>query len=285
MGILLKNKSSKLNALVSSSLLQLLLMGLLSYLVLNALYQYKTRAQVALVELSDTHSAATSEEVLATLTRYGAAIAHVEIIDKEAAMKLMSEEFSTDINFGTIEGNPFKDIVQFEYDTQSSLVDLKTIKESLESIDGVDGIYAAMSSSSQGIEEGPLAQSQWSKVFFWLIFIAILVMAVIYYASKSSEYIEDNRDMIHSLTIYGSKPPYIRSLFKSYLHDISIKAWMLSLVLFFLCFYLLLTKLGLRITDIGHWKLIIVLILPLLLAYIINYRLLYTKLNKAIENI
>lgn len=282
MSIHLKNKSSQLNILVSSSILQLLIMGLLSYLILNALFQHQNRTEVALVELTDTHSTLTKEEVIETLKSFGNSISSMEIIDKEAALELMSKEFSEDINFGTLEGNPFKDIIQFEFDTQQADFAFGTIKEKLEIINGVAGVFTGPSAA---VHNGILSQAKWSKLFFVLIFLVIIIMAYIYYASKSSEFVTNNKDVIHSLSIYGSRPTYIKSLFKTYLFNISFKAWMMSLVLFFLCFYLLLAKLGMRISEIGHSKLIIVLILPLMLTYVINYMLINSKLNRAIENI
>ncbi len=281
MGVYLKNKPSYLNSIVSNGIIQWVLMLMLAALMMFSLLSgHQSSQNIQLVEFN---SEVTSEELQSVLDRLKTS----ELVDrssiihhtKEAALQLMKDE----MNGGVLEKlaltNPYRDIIEFSYLQDNAQT--QSFGSYLAEDNAISGIY---DSSTQSGTSNAMALS-FGMLPKLLLGVLLLLISYFFFSSSIRALIEENKQIVRSLIIYGSDNSYITSLFSKFQVCSVIRGWILAFVLFIPVIYLLINLLGLRIADISVTNLILAVIFPLLLVILMNYIIVKIKLTKFLKSL
>ena len=276
MGLFLKNKSSHINTIVTSSLFHFMIMVVLASILFGHLLRNANNKETILVEMAENAPPTANDQVWAKIEELG--LDQFEFIPKEESIKLLQQELGENVLLDS--SNPLKDLFHILLDPNSD--NKASIKSGIKSVVGVAEIYEPAGSS---IEEAVVSSSSLSSLIKGLLLFVISILSWIYFNSKAAEVIESSREVITSFSLYGAKPKYFKSSLRKFVFGISIKSWILGLLLFLLLFHLTLSHFGHGISDISNSKILIIVFAPLFLLLIVNNVLISNKLDHCLKSI
>jgi len=233
MGVYLKNKPSTVNYIVSSSILQFLLMGVLSiWLIFPNILENLGSQEVGLVELSDDVGDEEIDEVLILLNQEQwidkLSIKH---ISQEEAISIMENEIDKEMIGRVREENPFRDIITFSSVDKNNLdSNFELLREKSKSEMDIAGIY--------NLAETPIQNksivSTLSKTISLPLALLIAILGFLFLNSGVQAMVDQNYKMLRSLLLYGSEPHYIKSMFRKALLKETFIGWVVGFILFIL---------------------------------------------------
>jgi len=282
MGLFLSNKASHINTIVTSSLFHLMIMAALASLLLGDMFNKSANSETILVEMAENAPPTANDNVWAKIRELGLED-QFEFIPKEESIKLLQADLGEDILLD--ENNPLRDLFQIvmkpsDYDSKATMMD------SLRGVEGVEQIFEQKASSTG---EAPIAIGGSSNKLIPLVkgFLSLIIgiLTWIYFKSKASEIISSSKEVIASLSLYGTKPAYFKGKLRKFIFGITFKSWLLSLLLFLLLFHLTLTHFGHGISDISISKILIIVFAPLFILLVLNNVLISRKLDHSLKSI
>ncbi len=256
MADLLQNKPSILLNVISTSLLQLLLM----LIIFNYFYTPEVTthegSQVVLIELSQT---VTNTEIEIVKDRLeDLSIKHIDFISKEQAWKALTSTMKSDLS----EENPLKDLLSVEVSSHPDFI--TELESSVSDLGYVDGIFGAEVSPAN-CSRPHLPQSL--KLVPSLL---ILILATILYFKYLFRVINrNNGPLIKSMQLYGSDTSEVYDRIKKSVLSTSFKGWLLGIFLFLVVVYLIYGSFGVNNGDISTIEFVITILAPLLITWIV----------------
>lgn len=231
-----------------------------------------------LVELEDNLPAGQIDHLKKVLISQNGVIAQsVSYVDKNEALKLMSGDMALS---GSIEENPFKDIIKFNlrYDAYSG-EKINDIKSQIELEKGVSGLYY----ENESIES---VKSNLEKLSLGILILAIcfiiLALAIIFNTVKLT--LHADAKLVKTMQMVGAensfiKKPYLRSAFK-----IVLQAGLAVIIIIgLLC--LLLIQSASVFAEIIQWEYVgLTVVISFVAAFIIQFGATNSILNNYLKH-
>ena len=283
MGISLKNKASSQFALISNTILLLLVICISTFwLIVPQLMSKLTENGQILLELDKN----VSESEIKTINEKILSLDFIDtnkitFITKNQALGMMTAEVSAEMSSRLEKENPFRDLFNLQikenYELQESVLE---IKEELQFSTGIAGIYSnenvSNSSSSQVV-------NYYSNSISIPALLLISILSIFYFVLHVKNLVTENTNMVNSIYAYGSTTTYIKRIFVSDAFKKLFVAWIIAVVLFLALFYRFLSNLDSDITDISILRLSLILFMPFILAFIIQVVLINYNVGKTLK--
>jgi len=280
MGVFLKNKPSAINIIVSTAIVQFILMLMFGLLFIRpTVVQQSTGSQAFIIEfdqLAGNDNISIVRQILAQSVVVD--ISSINHITKEDAIALMASDIDNSMLERVKEDNPFRDIVEFvvsEDEHSSELLD------ELNSAAMVAGVYSGQVSNKRS---GSLFRKIALIPALILGALVCLLLYILLGALIESQ-ILNNRGIISSLLTYGSDQGFVKSQVSSVITNQVFKGWLIGVVLFIFVIYLFFSSISQSFNDISIVRFLIVIILPLLLVLILKFLIVNLKFSKYIKTV
>ncbi len=280
MGVFLKNKPSAINIIVSTAIVQFILMLMFGLLFLRpTVVQQSTGSQAFIIEfdqLAGNDNISIVRQILAQSVVVD--ISSINHITKEDAIALMASDIDNSMLERVKEDNPFRDIVEF---VVSEDEDSSELLDELNSAAMVAGVYSGQVSNKRS---GSLFRKIALIPALILGALVCLLLYILLGALIESQ-ILNNRGIISSLLTYGSDQGFVKSQVSSVITNQVFKGWLIGVVLFIFVIYLFFSSISQSFNDISIVRFLIVIILPLLLVLILKFLIVNLKFSKYIKTV
>lgn len=278
MGVYLKNKPSSLNYIVSNSILQFLLMGVLSlWLLIPNMLDGLSNQDTGIIELNESANDDEIDQILILLNQENwidkLSIKH---ISKEEAISIMQNEIDVNMMDRVKEDNPFRDVITFSTLSDNHLKNnFESLRKRMETQVSIGGIYNLEDAEIPN----PSLVSRWSKTLAIPVSALIMLLGYLFLNSSIKSLLDSNHNMINSLSIYGSEPHFIKGIFRKKLLKETFIGWVIAIVLYILAFYLILAAMKVSFSDISIQLMALTVLLPLFLMSFFIYLSINKKIN------
>ena len=255
MADLLQNKPSSFLNVISTSLLQLLLM----LLIFNYFYTPEVTthegAQVILIELSN--SAGDSEREVIEKRLEDLSRSRIEFISKEQAWRGLTADLKS--NHSDI--NPLKDLISIEVHNNPDII--SEVESRLSDLAYIE-IYGAE------VSPADCSRPHLPRSFKLIPSVLLLLLAALAYFKYLFRVMRvNNRQLIESLELFGSDTSSLYNSLKKKVYASSFKGWLLGIFLFLGIVYLIYGSFGINNGDISTMEFVITLMAPLLITWIV----------------
>ena len=280
MGIFLKNKPSAINIIVSTAIVQFILMLMFGLLLIKPKLAHQTTgSQPFIIEFDQRADRDNISDVHQILTHSSAVDnSSINHITKEEAIALMASDIDNSMLERVKEDNPFRDIVEFVVAKDQNVDQLL---DELNSEAMISGVYSSQVSTHRS---GKLFRTIALVPALILGTLVCLLLYILLGALIESQ-ILNNRGIISSLLTYGSDQGFVKSQVSITLTKQVFKGWLIGVVLFILVIYLFFNSLSQSFSDISSVRLLMVIILPLLLVLILKFLIVNLKFTKYIKTV
>ncbi len=256
MADLLQNKPSSLLNVISTSLLQLLLMLIIFNYYYTPEITTHEGSQVVLIELSQS---VTSVEVEIVKDRLkDLSIDHIDFISKEQAWSGLTSAMKSDLSTD----NPLKDLISVEVSNHPDFI--TELESALSDLGYVDGTYGAE------VAPANCSRPHLPQSFKLLPSLFILILASFLYFKYLFKVVNrHNRPLIKSMQLYGSDTSEVYGQIKKSVLSMAFKGWILGIFLFLAIVYLIYGSFGVNNGDLSTIEFVITLVAPLLITWIV----------------
>lgn len=256
MADLLQNKPSTLLNVISTSLLQLLLM----LLIFNYFYTPEVTThegtQVILIELSQSVQSNEIDVIKGRLQDLS--ISDIDIIYKEQAWKNLTASMKSDL----ADSNPLKDMISIEVSNDPDII--TNLESSMKDLGYIDGIFGAE------VAPADCSRPHLPKSFKLLPSILVLLLGSILYFRYLFNVIQrSNAPLMRSMELYGSDTSEVYKRIKKNVLRSTFRGWLLGIFLFLTIVYLIYGSFGVENGDLSTIEFVITLVAPLLITWIV----------------